>query len=201
MITQPNRSSSALVQHSPDAALKDYKPSVLMQEMVEGFIDGVLILTEQGKVLCANTSAREICRQLMRDVAQVRPLPQQIWHICEQLIDSRSVLPDYLVSLEDEIVSGSAMIRVRARWLKLPTLLPHCMMVTLEDRQQSIHNSALAEARRYRLTARETEVWLLKRTNYTYKAIAAKLHIAIDTVKKHIKEIHRKREASQWEDA
>ena len=56
----------------------------------------------------------------------------------------------------------------------------------------------MAEAQKYNLTERETQVWVLKRAGYTYKVIAAKLHIAEDTVKKHIKSIHAKRDGAEW---
>jgi DNA-binding CsgD family transcriptional regulator len=41
----------------------------------------------------------------------------------------------------------------------------------------------------------EAEVWLLRRRHYTLKEIATELSISINTVKKHLKNIHAKREA------
>jgi DNA-binding CsgD family transcriptional regulator len=65
----------------------------------------------------------------------------------------------------------------------------------LEDQHQVNKVRAIAEARKYGLTDREAQVWLLKRTGHSYKSIAAQLYIAEDTVKKHIKSIHAKRDA------
>ncbi len=68
----------------------------------------------------------------------------------------------------------------------------------LEDRYQSTQNLAIAEVDKYRLTRREAEVWLLRRANYSRKDIAAELCISLDTVKKHLKNIHAKQEMTLY---
>jgi len=40
---------------------------------------------------------------------------------------------------------------------------------------------------------RREDVWLLRRANHSYEEIAAKLYIAVNTVKRHLKSIHAKR--------
>jgi DNA-binding CsgD family transcriptional regulator len=62
---------------------------------------------------------------------------------------------------------------------------------------RTMKNNAIADAKPYNLTPRETEVWSLKQTNYTYKQIAATLYISVNTVKKHIKNIYFKQQTSQ----
>jgi WD40 repeat protein len=42
------------------------------------------------------------------------------------------------------------------------------------------------------LTPREQDIWLLYRTNYSYKQIANELNISLNTVKKHMKNIYAK---------
>jgi DNA-binding CsgD family transcriptional regulator len=181
------------------------KPSTFVREVMEGFIDGILILTEQGEVLYANNCAQNLCKKLGHFSGQphlekpiLSQVPAPIWRICEALIDGRETFPDYLLDLEDEVVIGQTHLRIRARWMTLPDRSQPCLAVTLEDRQQSLINTVMAEARKYGLTSREAEVWLLRRANHTYKAIASELHIALDTVKKHVKSINAKREAFQW---
>jgi DNA-binding CsgD family transcriptional regulator len=62
---------------------------------------------------------------------------------------------------------------------------------------RTITNTAIAEdAKQYNLTPRETEVWYLKQTNYSYKQIAATLYISVNTVKKHMKNIYFKQQTS-----
>ncbi|MEO1593345.1 MAG: helix-turn-helix transcriptional regulator [Cyanobacteria bacterium J06632_22] len=51
------------------------------------------------------------------------------------------------------------------------------------------------EARRYGLTQRETEVWLLRQQHYTYQEIGRKLFISPHTVKKHLRNVTHKRKS------
>jgi DNA-binding CsgD family transcriptional regulator len=178
-------------------ALDDQLP-IFVKEVMENQIDGILILTEQGKVIYANSLAYQLCHHLSQDIQDLDTVPQPIWHICAALIDSRTVFPDYLWIIDDKIESEHTKLRIRARWMDVSGIPYPCLMVTLEDQNQSRKNLALAEAHRYRLTSREAEVWLLRRSNLTYKAIAAELHIALDTVKKHLKSIYAKRDAFDW---
>lgn len=171
--------------------------SLIAQEVVEGWLDGVLVLTQQGTIVYSNRCARQICQQLVPS-SPPSEIPHQVWRICEALIDSREVFPEHRVVLDDDIATATVTIRVRARWVDRLDIDQPYLLVTLEDRSQSLKNVAIAEARKYHLTPREAEVWLLRRANRTYKAIAAELHIAIDTVKKHIKNIHAKRDATRW---
>lgn len=57
-----------------------------------------------------------------------------------------------------------------------------------------MRNLAIAQAEHYGLTSREAEVWLLRQANYSCREIAAELYISLNTVKKHMKNIHAKRE-------
>lgn len=184
---------------SEDPPPSSVRQSTFLQHILEGFMDGVLILSEQGKLIYSNSYARQMCRLLKPELTQFNRVPPQIWRICEALLDSRSTFPDRSFVIEDEIFVGSTvLIRIRARWLELHEVERPYLSVTLEDRYQSLQNAVIAEAQKYNLTPRETQVWLLRRTNCTYKAIASELHIAIDTVKKHLKNIHAKREAFLW---
>ncbi len=70
------------------------------------------------------------------------------------------------------------------------------IVVTLEDCNSSSQNIAIADAKKYGLTKREAEVWLLRYANLPYKEIAQHLYITINTVKKHIKNIYAKQQVS-----
>ncbi len=97
--------------------------------------------------------------------------------------------------MSDEIViDKSTILRVRVRWLDLDKVNTSCLLITIENRYESLKNTALAEVKQYDLTQREGEIWLLHRSNYTYKEIAEQLYITINTVKKHMKNIHAKRQ-------
>ncbi|MBD2461323.1 helix-turn-helix transcriptional regulator [Oscillatoria sp. FACHB-1407] len=175
------------------------KSTGLLLSVLESLMDGVLLLTDKGKLVNANNYALQICHQFMQDRSSTTQVPQQIWRICEALIDSRDHYPDRIVTIEDEIDIGkTSVIRIRARWVEIEDANRPYLLVMLEDRSQSLKDAVIAEARKYNLTPREAEVWLLRRANCTYKAIAAELHIAIDTVKKHVKSINAKRDAFLW---
>jgi DNA-binding CsgD family transcriptional regulator len=190
-----------LAQQFEAALAKGNASTPMLHGVLESLMDGILILTDQGQLVDANSYALQLCRYLMSNSSELRNVPPQIWQSCEALIDSRELFPGHSITIEDEICVGqSSSIRIRVRWVELDYSNRPYLLVLLEDRHQSLKNIAIAEARKYGLTSREAEVWLLRRANQTYKAIAAELHIAIDTVKKHIKSIHAKRDAVLWAD-
>lgn len=171
------------------------KESYLLQAIIERFVDGVLIVTENGECIYANDCARRVCQQLSRSPLQSNSLPQPIWQVCESLCASRQLFPDRKIILESEVdLENSATFRTRARWLDLGENNNPYIMVTIEDRSQSTQNQAISEANKYGLTPREAEVWLLRRANYSYKEIAQRLYITLNTVKKHMKNVYAKQQ-------
>lgn len=182
--------------HSKIAFIQNIEPSYFLQGVLEGFIDGILILTDEGELVHANQSARQICDRINQGVLQNNLVPQQIWKICYALIESNELFPHQKTILESDISNGqSNNFRVRVRWLKLEQIERRCLLVTLEDKYQSLQTMVHNDVRQYNLTPREAEVWLLYRKNYSYQEIADKLYITLNTVKKHMKNIHAKRKA------
>jgi len=175
------------------------KSPSLLQAIIEGFIDGVLILTTQGEWIHANDSGRQICHHISHGKCQFNSVPQPIWRVCQSLIDSRNWFPEQKMIIEDEINTDNLnYFRIRVRWLVLEESAQPYLLVTMEDKSQSNLNAALAEVDKYGLTEREAEVWLLKRESYSYKEIADKLYITANTVKKHLKNIYAKQKEFQW---
>ena len=168
----------------------------LLKIVIESFIDGILILTAQGEWVQSNEHARQICEKLTPGKLQPNSVPEEIWRVCRALIESRRSYPNQPVILESEITTDKQTpLRVRVRWFRLNAISSPCLLVILEDRYESIQNLAIAEVDQYGLTPREAEVWLLHRTNYSHKEIAEELYISLNTVKKHLKNIHAKRKA------
>ena len=168
----------------------------LLKIVIESFIDGILILTDQGEWVQSNEHARQICEKLTPGKLQPNSVPEEIWRVCRALIESRRSYPNQPVILESEITTDKqTTLRVRVRWFRLNAISSPCLLVILEDRYESIQNLAIAEVDKYGLTPREAEVWLLHRTNYSHKEIAENLYISLNTVKKHLKNIHAKRKA------
>ncbi|EGJ33036.1 MULTISPECIES: helix-turn-helix transcriptional regulator [Moorena] len=167
----------------------------LLQGVLEGFIDGVLILNTQGDLVHSNETARVLCEQLTPNSKHFTVVPKEIWRVCQALKESDEFYAHQSVIIDSEITtSHSTTFRIRARWLNLRISEQRYIIVTLEDQRQSIHSIALAEVQKYGLTAREAEVWLLRRVNYSYKEIAAELFVTLNTVKKHMKNILAKQQ-------
>ena len=166
---------------------------LLLQGVLEGLTDGILILSDRGEWVYHNYYAYSICQQLNQGKAAAPRVPEAIWQTCKALIESRDIYANQPVVMESEIAVGkSSLYRIRVRWLTLNEPQRPYLAVLLEDRLQSSKNQALAEALLYNLSQRQTEVWLLRRAGLTYQQIAIELYIAVNTVKSHLKDIHLK---------
>ena len=161
----------------------------IFQALVESLdcFDGAMILTKTGELVASNRHAIQICHQLTCQLTQLSRVPQQIWHCCQAVLENQSQ------SVEDEIkIDQSNAIRIRASWLPAGYGEQPHLLVRLEDERQTAKQRAEAEAHKYGLTAREAQVWILKRIGCSDKSIATHLYIATDTVKKHVKSIRGK---------
>ncbi|MEM7712913.1 MAG: LuxR C-terminal-related transcriptional regulator [Cyanobacteria bacterium P01_A01_bin.68] len=168
----------------------------LMQAVIESFVDGILIVTTQGELVHANERARHICQQLTSQIDEDK-IPDEIRHICQSLSESSQLFPKTKISMESEIeTSASIKIRIRVRCLQPHESSDNYLLVTLEDSEQTNRSMAISEAKKYDLTERESQVWLLRRANYSYQKIADELYITINTVKKHLKNIYAKQQLS-----
>ncbi|MDJ0704122.1 MAG: LuxR C-terminal-related transcriptional regulator [Leptolyngbyaceae cyanobacterium MO_188.B28] len=169
--------------------------TTFFQGLIEGFIDGVLILTQQGQWINANNNARKICHILASHSPKSNSIPEEIWEVCQTLKESRGFYPNQPVIIESEVRTQQLRaLRIRARWLDLEAFNEPCLLVILEDRYQSMQRTVIAETKQYGLTPRESEVWLLRRLDYTFQAIADQLFISLNTVKKHMRNIRTKQE-------
>ncbi|MCY7391424.1 MAG: helix-turn-helix transcriptional regulator [Leptolyngbyaceae cyanobacterium CAN_BIN12] len=166
-------------------------PQFLLQAVLESFVDGILVLTDQQELHYANITARQLCLQL---TAKIGVLPEIVWQACTALIDSRDLYPNQPIVLESEVESDTVKLRIRVQWLQLDTLDRPCLLVRLQDQNQAAQGLAISEAQTWKLSPRETEVWLRRRASNRRKQIAADLYIAEDTVKKHLKNIQTKRQ-------
>lgn len=167
----------------------------LLQAVIESFVDGILILTTKAEVIHVNEEGRELCTQLNKLSQRKDLVPQEVWSICEHLIESKELFPNENIQIESQLdISQGIHIRLRARWVQLGVNQENLLLVTLEDLRQTTESQAMADAKKYGLTEREAEVWLLRRGNLSYKQIAAQLYITINTVKKHLKSVYAKQQ-------
>ncbi|MBF2068049.1 MAG: LuxR family transcriptional regulator [Calothrix sp. C42_A2020_038] len=182
---------------------KDLQPSshshvYILRAVIECFVDGILVLTQEQELLHANEYAREICSQLEPGIDLGKHVPQEIKYVCESLIESRELFPGEKIFIELETEKNKVKVRIRARWLKLDENQENYIIVTLENYNELSQSMAMQDAKKYGLTERETQVWLLRKANLTYKEIAARLYITINTVKKHLKNIYAKQHDMMW---
>lgn len=168
-------------------------PSTFLLAILEGFLDGILVITDQKQLLYINHSAQHLCHRFNPDTTTTT-IPQSIWQACEALIESQSLYPEKLVVMETEVDCGEIMLRVRVQWLTLAECDRPCLLVRLQDQQQATQTLAIAEAQNWHLTERETQVWLLRRAGLSRKQIASELYISEDTVKKHLGNVRAKRQ-------
>ncbi|QZZ21276.1 hypothetical protein J5X98_01945 [Leptothermofonsia sichuanensis E412] len=169
-----------------------------IQAVLEGFVDGILVLTDEQEVMYANTIAHAICTQL--DKEQTDRLPRELQQVCQILVESKDLYGDRPLMIESDICTGETTLRIWAQWLKLQATQSACILLRLQDQNQATQGLAIAEAQKWNLTPRETEIWLLRRAGYKRREIATELYIAEDTVKKHLRNIQFKRQSVQDEE-
>ncbi|MEM1252828.1 MAG: LuxR C-terminal-related transcriptional regulator [Cyanobacteria bacterium P01_H01_bin.21] len=166
----------------------------LENNFLDSWIDGILILTKTGQCIHSNNLGKSLCDRIAQDYPSTDLIPQEIWHTCQILIHNRQGLPRHLIIAESELKlkRSHEHVRIRARWLN-NTTDPH-ILVILENLTQSRQTLAITETIKYKLSPREADVWSLHRIGYTYQEIAAELHIALNTVKKHMKNAYAKQQ-------
>ena len=165
----------------------------LLSAVLEGFVDGILVLTEDGTCIHSNQKGRALCRDLSGGDS-TNLLPPGLKAMCVHLLESREFYPETLLVLTQELTSPSGhQIRARIQWLELPATAGAYLLMSLENQTRAAHASAMLEAVQYNLTPRERAVWVLRRANRTYDEIAQELYITVNTVKRHLKSIYAKR--------
>jgi DNA-binding CsgD family transcriptional regulator len=218
MITLTNQTSKTRenlynLENPVNNLLAESQKALFLQEVIEGLQDGILIVNTAGQIIHGNAAAYKFWKQVQEQVQQhnlsasyieqretSHCLPPIIWNLCESLIDSKDVFSDKNVILFDELVINKInTYRIRVRWLELnkkfqdSSQKPY-ILITIENSYESLRNVAISEIKKYNFTPREGEIWLLYKANYSYKEIAEELYISINTVKKHMKNIHAKKD-------
>lgn len=182
--------------------ITSHSPSSLLLAILEGFLDGILVLTTEKQLLYINNPAHRWCQRLL-DRHAMSAVPAEIWQVCEALFESYELQPEKCFVMESEIKHAEMTLRVRVQWLMLEGFEQPCVLVRLQDQCQSLQTLAIADAQTWHLTERESQVWVLRRSGLRRKQIAAKLYISEDTVKKHLGNIRTKRQSyldeAEWQ--
>ncbi|MEA5592874.1 helix-turn-helix transcriptional regulator [Rivularia sp. UHCC 0363] len=173
---------------------RDLEKLPFLVEIIENFEDGILLLTETGELVHSNASAYNICSQIEQCHVNQNSILSIIRNLCRSSFKNQIYCDNSNIWSEDIVIAPSTIFRLRVRWLNLELTKQPYLLVTIENRYETLKNSALSEANKYHLTQREAEIWSLYRATSSYKQIANKLYITVNTVKKHIKNIRAKQQ-------
>ncbi len=164
---------------------------------------GFILFDEAGHLLRSTTKADEFCMLLHKgsqgqvfgsiDRQSVSVIPEPVTTLCKYLRESCDDFPDYTLQLYDTVfLPGGIRLYLNVEWIDLLDQPTKCILVTIEDLTQIAQHRAIADTYRYDLTERETEVWRLYLQGLSYREVSDELIIALNTVKKHMKNIFRK---------
>lgn len=177
----------------------------MLRAVLGSLQDGFIIASQTGEIHQINQPAERICDVLTSAArsTQSDQLPAEIWNVCRPLLRNQGFQNQNIPSViktgldADIIVPNIGSIRIRVQNIVIADT--PCLLIVLEDRQQTIRNKALSDAALYGLTERETEIWQMRLRGAAYKEISAALWISVDTVKKHVKNILAKQRSHQDE--
>lgn len=195
----------------------------IWSSLLELLPQGVMVVSRSLKPVYWNSKAKELCQMQMGVDLATANLPDSISEACYRLIRDGDLNPASLFVKDER--SGNASLRISTRWLaSIPTqqsqLLgnPLSLMqqvnltqtgfptdqsfiaIFLENCDEVMEQEMRIQQKKYDLTEREAEIWVLLRKEYTYQDIAKILLISLNTVKTHVKNIYAKRRSYQGEE-
>jgi hypothetical protein len=183
--------------------------NLLLSLLVDQIKEGVMVVSGDLQPVYLNLKAKEICDRLWHGNSASNRLPPIISDIYDRLIKDFAIVDEVFVI--DYPISRDHIIRIRASCLMLgrevdyelsrvlgnppASLSENCpwLVFFLEDRNASLQEELQIEQKKYNLTDRETEILKLLSQTYTYQEIAQTLHISLNTVKFHAKNIYSKK--------
>ncbi len=187
------RESSVRENIGQEKAAQPASPIGIFQAILGNLQDGFIIASQTGHIQQSNAPAQRICNLLGSTKST---LPAEIWQVCQAALKRKDVLSFNKIGLDaDIILPDVGTVRIRVQNITIADR--PCLLIVLEDRQQTIRNKALSDAALYDLTERETEIWQMRLRGAAYKEISTALWISVDTVKKHVKNILAKQRSHQ----
>ena len=177
---------------------------MIWSALLESLPQGVMVLSRNLQPLYLNEKANHLCQLLASGDRQSASLPLAISEICYRLLKNMSSNKQPLVV--ERQTPQDQLIRIRASWL--PVNLQDCaaasprdsqyILVILDNSTEALQEELRIEQKRYDLTERESEIWMLLRQECSYQEIARTLRISLNTVKTHVKNIYAKKRSGQW---
>jgi len=187
---------------------------LLLGSLVEALPQGVIVVSRSLQPIYWNRKATELCKTRLKSQSLRAELPAIVSDTCQKLLRSDRPKEQSLV-VEYQVTDAEA-IRITVRWLAVngSTASPivmnqkHCeddrpmvqetnqpafIQVFLESCHEILQEELRIEQRKYDLTDREAEIWMLLRKEHTYQEIARRLQISLNTVKTHVKNVYAKK--------
>lgn len=192
---QPNTTSAPLSEAST--------LNLIRSSLLESLNQGVIVTARGLNPLYWNAKARALCQHLTSSEFPPLELPAEVSDVCHRLMRENR-LSDRPFVMECQAPTGQT-IRISARWLELADMQtpdrerprhPY-ILVLLENCNDLLQEEVRIERKKYDLTEREAEVWMLLRQEYSYQEIAKMLQISLNTVKTHIKNVYAKKRSCQ----
>ena len=137
MLTAQNPHNQSCSQILDNQAKARHLDNLLLQGIIESVFEGILILTEEGEWIYANDFTRQVCAKLTPKQYPPKSVPEVIWRVCCALIESRSIYPNQLVIMEDEVtIDYRTKLRIQVRWLQLNVMTTPCLLAILEKKEE-----------------------------------------------------------------
>ncbi len=192
-------------QRQPSAASYDPSPlELIWSSLLESLHQGVIVTSRSLNPVYWNAKARTLCQHLSGSEFPPLELPTAVSEVCHRLMRVEQTTDRPFV-MECCAPNGQT-IRISARWLCLKHDQPNVrssgreqpyILILLENCNDLLREELRIEQKKYDLTDREAEVWMLLRKEYTYQEIAKILQISLNTVKTHVKNVYAKRRSCQ----
>jgi DNA-binding CsgD family transcriptional regulator len=177
----------------------------IWHSLLDSLPQGVMVISRNLRPVYFNQRAQDLCQSLLGAEYTLVDLPVAVSEVCQRLLRQDAIAAIDPVVLECQ-VTGGQLLRISARWLSAQdepqswglgesgaTLRSPYMLVFLENATEIIREQVRIEQKKYDLTERETDVWLLLRQEHSYQDIATLLGISLNTVKTHAKNAYAKK--------
>jgi DNA-binding NarL/FixJ family response regulator len=163
-------------------------------ELIDILPQGVLVVALNGQLLYTNSKAQNLCRSLYdsKDLTS-DALPRILTDIC-----SRSAEFEQEPLIAECFTQDQQTIRAKFQILRKAGGHPEAViLILIESCNERFKADLSIDCKKFALTEREAEIWELMQQGYTYQEVAEVLHLSLNTIKTHGKNICAKRKRYQ----
>lgn len=124
-----NRNSRSI-----SASSVEVVPPFWINSVLEGFTEGVLILTESGELVCANQKGGYWCQQLNFNNSPISKIPEAVWKLCQSVVEGRELFPHQHLIVESQVqTSTQQILYLQGRQFQLAFCDRPCLLVMIEE--------------------------------------------------------------------